>query len=40
MHAHDGFADPNVPTPPEKFDFRQFGHDRMLTRDRMNRCSK
>jgi hypothetical protein len=40
VNAQNFFADANIPTPPVKFDFRQFGHGRILTSDRMNCCSK
>lgn len=40
VDTQDWLTDSDVPTSSEKFDFRQFGHDRMLTGDRMNCCSK
>ena len=40
VHACERLSDSDIPASSVKFDFRQFGHDRMLTRDRMNACSK
>jgi hypothetical protein len=40
VNSRDGFSQASIPSSPVKFDFRQFGHDRMLTGDRMNRCPK
>ena len=40
VDARDCLSDSDIPASSVKFDFRQFGHDRMLTRDRMNGCSK